>query len=115
MGGVSTGNLSRESKYHGRVANILRGTVRLDNNGGFIQMATNFFPTDISADSSTTQNNSFRTATPIDASEFNGVEFDVSCDVADTFNMQYVDLRVWLFALFLRFLTNAFFYLFGLS
>jgi hypothetical protein len=90
MGGVSTGNLSRESQHYGRDANILRGTVRLENNGGFIQMATNIVPT-IVADRATYQQNSFRTATPIDASKFTGIELDVQCDVADTFNVQYVD------------------------
>jgi Complex I intermediate-associated protein 30 (CIA30) len=107
MGGVSTGSVSRESHYHGRDANILRGTVRLDNNGGFIQMAANFVPV-ITADSATSQNNSFRTATPIDASQFTGIELVVHCDVADTFNMQYVVLHLRLLAWFRLFLTNFF-------
>ena len=101
MGGVSTGDISRESHYHGRDANILRGTVRLDNNGGFIQMATNFAPT-IASDGSTSQNNSFRTATPIDASKFTGIEIDVHCDVSDTFNVQCV--RSLLLSIGLKFL-----------
>lgn len=94
MGGVSTGNISRQSRYHGRDANILSGTVRLDNNGGFIQMATNFVPS-IAAGSATPQNNNFRTAIPIDASKFTGIELEVQCDVADTFNVQYVDVHFW--------------------
>jgi Complex I intermediate-associated protein 30 (CIA30) len=58
MGGVSMGNLLRE-EYDGRIANVLRGKVSLENNGGFIQMATNL-------------GNS-----PIDASTFEGIELDV--------------------------------------
>lgn len=38
MGGVSTGGMSVET-VHGRSALCLRGQVRLENNGGFIQMA----------------------------------------------------------------------------
>lgn len=91
MGGISTGNVSREVKYMGKDANILRGQVRLENNGGFIQMATNFAPfTTAAADGAPSLHNSFRTATPIDASKFSGIELDVHCDVADTFNVQYV-------------------------
>ena len=88
MGGISTGNISREV-HHGRDANVLRGEVRLENNGGFIQMATNFVPV-TAVDGTTSQSNSFRTATPIDASKFTGIELEVHCDVADTFNVQYV-------------------------
>ena len=95
MGGISTGNISREVQYHGRNANVLRGEVRLDNNGGFIQMATNFVPVDVNAaDNTTYQSNSFRTATPIDASKFTGIELDVHCDVDDTFNVQYVSIYI---------------------
>jgi Complex I intermediate-associated protein 30 (CIA30) len=94
MGGISTGQVSREVQYHGRDANVLRGHVRLDNNGGFIQMATNFAPaTTATADGTTSQQyNSFRTATPIDASNFEGIELDVLCEVPDSFNVQYVSL-----------------------
>lgn len=95
MGGISTGNISRELHYHGRNANVLRGEVRLDNNGGFIQMATNFVPVDANtADGASFQSNSFRTATPIDASKFTGIELDVHCDVDDTFNVQYVCIYI---------------------
>lgn len=38
MGGVSDGRLHQEM-YHGRMATVLRGSVSLDNNGGFIQIA----------------------------------------------------------------------------
>jgi hypothetical protein len=38
MGGVSTGGMAAET-VHGRNALCLRGQVRLENNGGFIQMA----------------------------------------------------------------------------
>jgi Complex I intermediate-associated protein 30 (CIA30) len=81
MGGVSTGSVSREILFNDRTANVLRGTVRLDNQGGFIQMATNFVPTP-------QDRNSFRTATVIDASKFNGIELDVHSDIPDTFNVQ---------------------------
>ncbi|KAL3902633.1 MAG: hypothetical protein SGARI_005745 [Bacillariaceae sp.] len=39
MGGVSSGTLSRED-FYGRTSNVLRANVKLDNNGGFVQMAT---------------------------------------------------------------------------
>lgn len=39
MGGISTGHLSVET-IEGRRALRLRGDVRLENNGGFVQMAT---------------------------------------------------------------------------
>ena len=38
MGGVSTGGMTTET-VNGRPAMCLRGQVRLDNNGGFVQMA----------------------------------------------------------------------------
>lgn len=40
MGGVSTGTL-RHEEFKDRAAFVLRGDVSLDNNGGFIQMASN--------------------------------------------------------------------------
>jgi hypothetical protein len=43
MGGVSTGALRRET-VQGRPALRLTGTVRLENNGGFVQMATDLSP-----------------------------------------------------------------------
>ena len=39
MGGVSNGSLTRET-VDDKIANVLRGKVSLQNNGGFIQMAT---------------------------------------------------------------------------
>lgn len=39
MGGVSKGEMHPET-YQGRMATVLRGEVSLDNNGGFIQIAT---------------------------------------------------------------------------
>lgn len=43
MGGVSEGQLAREM-LDGRMALRLRGAVRLDNNGGFLQMAADLAP-----------------------------------------------------------------------
>ena len=43
MGGVSDGTLQRET-LDGRPALRLRGDVRLDNNGGFVQMALDIRP-----------------------------------------------------------------------
>ena len=40
MGGRSNGSLTREMEWDGKVANVLRGKVSLENNGGFVQMAT---------------------------------------------------------------------------
>lgn len=63
MGGVSNGALRRETNLEGRPANILTGRISLDNNGGFVQMVT-----DLALDPS----RNF-----VDASEFDGMEFDV--------------------------------------
>jgi hypothetical protein len=63
MGGVSSGTLSRED-FHGRNANVLRANVRLENNGGFVQMAT-----DLALDPAVSNT--------VDASEFQGIELDV--------------------------------------
>jgi adhesin HecA-like repeat protein len=60
MGGVSTGTLCHEV-VQGRPAAVLRGQVSLDNNGGFVQMAS-----DLHAD-----------GTAVDASAFDGVAIDV--------------------------------------
>lgn len=43
MGGVSRGGMSLEP-YRGRPAAVLRGEVSLDNNGGFVQLATDLRP-----------------------------------------------------------------------
>ena len=63
MGGVSIGKLLRET-IQGKTCNVMRGTVSLFNNGGFIQMAT-----DLSKDQSVSMT--------VDASGFDGVELDV--------------------------------------
>ncbi|KAL7522588.1 hypothetical protein ACHAWX_007286 [Stephanocyclus meneghinianus] len=76
MGGVSRGSLSREI-VGGRLANVLRGTVSLDNNGGFVQMAT-----DLALDPSV---DAF-----VDAGDFDGVELEIYCEGSDdeeTFNV----------------------------
>lgn len=62
MGGVSMGTLVRE-EVDGKISNLMTGTVSLENNGGFIQMATS-----LSKDPS---------KTIVDASEFDGIEIDV--------------------------------------
>ena len=43
MGGVSSGTLTRET-VQGRAALRLQGQVRLENNGGFVQMALDLAP-----------------------------------------------------------------------
>ncbi len=48
MGGVSRGQMRREA-VDGREAARLTGTVSLDNDGGFIQMAFDLGPLDVSA------------------------------------------------------------------
>lgn len=60
MGGVSRGTMARET-IGGRNALRMRGTVSLEKNGGFIQVAL-----DLSPDGA-----------PIDASSFAGIEIDV--------------------------------------
>jgi hypothetical protein len=76
MGGVSNGSLSRET-IEGKTANVLRGKVSLENNGGFIQMAT-----DLSKDPSK--------KVFVDAEKFDGVELEVYCEgtaVKEKFNV----------------------------
>lgn len=70
MGGVSRGTISHE-QIDGRAATRLTGTVSLDNNGGFIQMA---FDLDESR--------------ALDASAYAGITFDVFG------NGQHYDLRL---------------------
>jgi len=60
MGGVSSGSITREV-ISGRRALRMKGAVRLENNGGFIQIAL-----DLSPDGSA-----------IDASAYTGIEIDV--------------------------------------
>jgi hypothetical protein len=79
MGGVSSGSLARE-EFKGRSANVLRGSVSLENNGGFIQMATDLARQDIESNA-------------VDASAFDGVELEVLCQGDgehdhETFNIQ---------------------------
>ena len=77
MGGVSNGSISRET-IDGRLANVLRGTVSMANNGGFIQMAT-----DLSLDPGT---DPF-----VDAFDWDGIELDVYCEgsgAEEQFNVQ---------------------------
>lgn len=70
MGGVSSAILTRENFFHGRTANVLRGRVSLENNGGFVQMATNL------------AKNPTKSST-VDASAFDGVELEVLYDGVD--------------------------------
>jgi len=63
MGGSSSGSLVREES-HGRTSNVLTANVRLENDGGFVQMVT-----DLALDHSVSNT--------VDASQYDGVEFDV--------------------------------------
>jgi hypothetical protein len=77
MGGVSSGTLVRED-FNGRISNVLTANVRLENNGGFVQMVT-----DLALDHSVSNS--------VDASQYKGLEFDVFyTGVADkeNFNVQ---------------------------
>jgi hypothetical protein len=80
MGGISMANLARE-EFAGRVANVLRGTVSLANNGGFIQMATYLAP----------ESGDIKPL-PVDASRYAGVELEVQVvndeGKAEQFNVQ---------------------------
>lgn len=60
MGGFSTGRLTPVT-VDGREALLLEGEVRLENNGGFVQMAADLAPD----------------GAPIDASAWTGIELDV--------------------------------------
>lgn len=63
-GGVSSGSLTREA-FEGRPANVLRATVRQQEEGGFVQMTA-----DLSLDPSV--NNG-----AVDASTFDGLEVNL--------------------------------------
>jgi hypothetical protein len=63
-GGVSSGSLTREA-FEGRPANVLRATVRQQEDGGFVQMTA-----DLSLDPSV--NNG-----AVDASTFDGLEINL--------------------------------------
>jgi hypothetical protein len=77
MGGTSQASLAREL-FMGRNANVLRGHVSLANGGGFIQMAC-YLQSHLE---------------PIDASQFDGMEVDVACQMdepgveSEFFNIQ---------------------------
>lgn len=68
-------HLTREI-FDGRLSNVLRGIVKMDNNGGFIQMATNLK----------------RDGTSVDASKYDGLELLVQngAQEVESFNVQYV-------------------------
>ncbi|CAB9502663.1 complex i intermediate-associated protein 30 [Seminavis robusta] len=63
MGGRSSGSITREV-MDGKLANVLRGKVSLENNGGFVQMAT-----DLALDPSVSRT--------VDMSNYDGVELEV--------------------------------------
>lgn len=82
MGGISNGQIVRVNDVAGRIANVLRGKVSLENNGGFVQMALNLA-------------NKERGETSIDASKYEGIELDLFNNVPpleeaefETFNLQ---------------------------
>jgi len=63
MGGSSSGVLVRE-EFQGRLSNVLKANVRLENDGGFVQMVT-----DLALDPSVSNT--------VDASKYDGIEFDI--------------------------------------
>ena len=63
-GGVSSGSLTREA-FEGRPANVLRATVRQQQEGGFVQMTA-----DLSLDPSVNIG-------AVNASTFDGLEMDL--------------------------------------
>ena len=69
MGGVSAGRMTREA-VAGRMALRLRGAVRLDNNGGFLQLALDLAPG----------------GGAVDASGFSGIAFS-ACGPAERYNL----------------------------
>jgi len=70
MGGVSDGHMTREA-YNGREATVLRGDVSLDNNDGFIQIASN-----LRSD-----------GTGVDASAWDGIALDL-CGNGETYDIR---------------------------
>lgn len=82
MGGISVGNLARE--FHaGRISNVLRGKVILQNQVGFIQMVTNLAQREQGAD----------IINSVDASRYDGIEIDVYNGIesptgSENFNLQ---------------------------
>ncbi len=69
MGGVSSGQLRRVT-VQGRPALRLTGSVRLENNGGFVQAALDLAPG----------------GAPVDASAWTGIEIDVTGN-GETYNL----------------------------
>lgn len=63
IGGSSSGSLVRD-EFQGKMSNVLTASVKLENNGGFVQMVT-----DLALDHSFSNT--------VDASTYNGVEFDI--------------------------------------
>jgi len=70
MGGVSEGSVADEI-VSGRNASVLRGTVSLENNGGFIQMAFDLH----------------ESGADVDVSAWDGIEIDVYGD-GDTYDVR---------------------------
>ena len=77
MGGISTGKLTVE-EINGRPCLRLRGEVRTENNGGFIQAALVLVPSGV-----------------LDASAYGGVELDVYGN-GEVYNVHLKTSRVWL-------------------
>ena len=79
MGGVSQGTMSRET-VDGRLAIRMRGDVRLENNGGFVQLALDLAPDGV-----------------FDAGAWRGIEVDVHGPEQDyAMNLRTADLdRPW--------------------
>lgn len=75
MGGVSTGQVARQSQ-DGRDATRLTGAVSLENNGGFIQMAFNPAVSSVGYDASRFSGMSF-------AARGNGQEYAISLRTTD--------------------------------
>lgn len=73
MGGVSQGTLARE-EVAGRPALVMRGDVRLENNGGFVQMALDLGRPDAAG------------SRPLDARNWQGLEIDV-CGAPKTYSL----------------------------
>jgi len=69
MGGLSDGSMRRET-VAGRPAIHLQGAVRLENNGGFVQIALDLAPD----------------GSPVDASRWTGIEIDVTGN-GESYNM----------------------------
>lgn len=70
MGGVSSGGMQTEL-FRGRTAVVLRGSVSLDNNGGFVQIASDLRPG----------------GAAFDASPWDGIEL-VACGNGETYDIR---------------------------